>query len=442
MSILALDCGSSSVIAGVLNGQPISGDEPRTFFKTKVSGPRVEVDASEITRALRTSIGKLGAKAKKVDLIALAVMSPAWVAMDARGKALTPLITHQDRRSVEEARAIESRIGKARHLKLAGNRPYPGGISSTTWAWYQKHHPEVLKKADLVGHLNTFLHRRMTGERVTDPSNASFTGLYRTVELGGWSGELCEAVGAKLSQLPEVHDGDQVGGRINAAAAREFGLTQGTPMLVSVVDGSAGMLMAGAKVGQLFNVTGSTDVLALCTDKPRPREGVLTRALGVHGMWLSVCTLAAVASALYWAKAKFYREMPIKDFQKEMVRLAAAGIKASGTVRFEPYMAGERTSIEQRQGVFTGLTLASTREQMLSAMIEALVAASAARLPLLDDGSTPFLRSVVASGGASDRLDKLMHRDWPGRWTFKPVTEATMQGLWKLSEPFRNGRVN
>jgi xylulokinase len=439
MNVLALDCGSSSVIAGVLNGHPVSGNEPRTFFKTKVSGPRVEVDSREIVNALRSSIGKLGEKARKVDLIALAVMSPAWVAMDARGNALTPIITHQDRRSVEEARALEQRVGKKRHLKLAGNRPYPGGISSTTWAWYQRNQPEILKKADLVGHLNTFLHRRMTGTRVTDPSNASFTGLYRTVELGGWSEELCDAVGARLSQLPEIHDGDQVGGKITAAAAKEFGLTQGTPMLVSVVDGSAGMLMAGAKVGQLFNVTGSTDVLALCTDKPRPREGVLTRALGVGRSWLTVCTLAAVASTLYWARSQFFSEMPIEDFRKEMVRLAGKGIKASGTVRFEPYMAGDRTSVEQRQGAFTGLTLATTREQMLSAIIESLAAASAARLPLLDDGSTPLMRTVVASGGASDRLDKLMHRDWPGRWTFKPVTEATMQGLWKLSETFGRG---
>ena len=119
-----------------------------------------------------------------------------------------------------------------------------------------------------------------------------------------------------------------------------------------------------------------------------------------------------------------------------MARLGARGIKAAGTVRFEPYMAGDRTSVEQRQGAFTGLTLASTRENMLSAMIEALAQASAARLPLLDDGSTPLKRTVVVSGGAADRLDKLMHRDWPGRWTFKPVTEATMQGLWQLSQDF------
>ncbi len=440
MNLLALDCGSSSVIAGVLNGQPVSGDEPRTFFKTRVSGPRVEVDAGEIVSALRSSIAKLGAKARKVDLIALAVMSPAWVAMDARGKALTPIITHQDRRSVEEARAIEQRVGKARHLQLAGNRPYPGGISSTTWAWYQKNHPQVMKRADLVGHLNTFLHRRMTGARVTDPSNASFMGLYRTVDLGGWSAELCNAIGAKPSQLPEILDGDRVGGTITPAAAREFGLTQGTPMLVSIMDGSTGMLMAGAKVGQLFNVTGSTDVLALCTDRPQPREGVLTRPLGVGRSWLTVCTLAAAASSLYWARSQFFSEMSMEDFRKEMMRIAAIGIKAAGTVRFEPYLAGDRASVEQRQGTFMGLTLASTREQMLGAIIESLAAASAARLPLLDNGSTPLLRTVVTSGGAADRLDKLMHRDWPGRWTFKPVTEATMQGLWKLSEAFRNGQ--
>ena len=97
---------------------------------------------------------------------------------------------------MEIAHQIEKRIGKARHLKLTGNRPIPGGISSTTWAWFAKHQPGVLRKADLVGHLTTFLHRTLTGARVTDPSNASFMGVYSTLTLKGWNEELCEAVGA------------------------------------------------------------------------------------------------------------------------------------------------------------------------------------------------------------------------------------------------------
>lgn len=100
-------------------------------------------------------------------------------------------------------------------------------------------------------------------------------------------------------------------------------------------------------------------------------------------------------------------------------------------------MAGERMQIEQRQGAFTGITLASTRTHMLSAIIEALTRASADRLPLLKATGTPLLGTVAVSGG-SDRLDKLMHRDWPGRWKYRAVEDATMRGLGVL-EPRERG---
>ncbi len=428
---LGLDIGSSSVIAGILRGTNVVAEAPRAFFRSRHSGPSVEVDPDELLRAVRTAIAGLGGKAKQVDAIHLAVMCPAWVALDRAGRPLTPIVTHQDRRSVAEAKALEARIGKARHLALCGCRPFPGGISSSTWAWFRAHPRARLTRADLVGHLNTFLHRRMTGARVTDPSNASFTGLYNTLKLDGWSPELCANLGVNASLLPEVHDADRIGGSILPDAAREFGLRAGTPMLVGLMDGSAGMLLAGAKSGQLFNVCGSTDVLALCTDRPKPHERLLTRALGVEGKWLQVSTLAAAASAIYWVRDQFFQGMPLEEFRAEFRRLARVGPTASGTVRFEPYMAGERTSIDQRQGAFTGLTLASNRTQMLSAVVEGLIRASAERLPLLAATGTPLLRTVAVSGG-SDRLDQLLHRDWPGQWKYRAVTDATMRGLGTL----------
>lgn len=431
-TILGIDIGSSSVIAGILRGERVLAEAPRAFFRSRCDGPKVEVEPEELLRALRTAVAGLGGRAREVDAIHLAVMCPAWVALDRAGEALTPIVTHQDRRSVAEALALEARLGAERHLALCGCRPFPGGISSTTWAWYRRHEPGRLRRADLVGHLNTFLHRRLTGARVTDPSNASFTGLYETLTLRGWNPELCANLGVTESLLPEVRDADRIGGRVTPAAARAFGLRAGTPMIVGLMDGSAGMLLAGAKVGQLFNVTGSTDVLALCTDRPKPHPRLLTRALGVQGKWLQVSTLAAVASAIYWVRDQMCPGMPIGEFQALFRRLAWQGPRAAGSVRFEPYLAGERTSIEQRQGAFTGLTLASTRDQMLSAVVESLVAASAARLPLLAASGTPLLRTVAVSGG-SDRLDAILRRDWPGRWRFRPVTDATMRGLATLT---------
>ncbi|WP_415908970.1 hypothetical protein [Oleiharenicola sp. Vm1] len=32
------------------------------------------------------------------------------------------------------------------------------------------------------------------------------------------------------------------------------------------------------------------------------------------------------------------------------------------------------------------------------------------------------------SGGA-DRLDVILRRDWPGKWSYRAVTDATMRGL-------------
>ena len=430
MALLGIDIGSSSVKSGVVHQGKIIGDLARAAFPTHYDGVKVEVNAEDVLNAVAKAIKQLGPRAKKVDGIGLSVMAPSWVAMDRNGRALTPIVTHQDRRSVEIARELEKKVGKKRILKITGNRPFPGGISSTTFAWYRRNEPGVLRKADLVGHLNTLLHRRITGARVTDPSNASFMGLYRTTDLGGWSEEMCEAVGADARLLPEVKFANERGGQVTKEGAREFGLTAGTPMLVGLVDTGAATLLTGANPGQLVNVCGSTDVLVLCTDKAFPHERILTRALGVPRRWTSVSTIAAAGSALGWMKQQMFGDLTDDAYHKLQSKLAAKPEESS--VKFEPYLAGDRTSIEQKQGAFTGLTLATNREQMLSALIETLAATSAARLPLLKETGVKMHHKVMVSGGVQHGLDKILHRDWPGEWKFKAEMEASLRGLTKL----------
>lgn len=430
MKLLALDVGSSSVKAAILRKGKVVGRIIRRGFETDYALGRAEVKAADVLAALAGAIADLGSAARKVETIGLTTMAASWVAMDKKGKAITPVITHQDRRSVDEARELENRVGKARHLRLAGNRPFPGGISSTTWAWHVKHAPQAIRRADLVGHLTTLVHRHLTHSRVIDPSHASFMGLYSTVTLDGWNDELIEAVGASEHVLPQIMDADAVGGLVTREGQAEFGLTHGTPVLVGCVDGSAPALMAGAQPGQLINACGSTDVLALCTDRPAPHERLLTRALGVGKKWLSVSTVASSGSSLMWAREQLFSDLSEAAFRKLLGQLARKPRVSS--VRFDPYLAGDRMSVEQKQGAFVGLTLSTTREQMLSAIIEALARASAERLPLLAQGGVSMKRKVLVTGGVSDGLDDVLHRDWPGKWTFEHVEEATLLGVGKL----------
>jgi xylulokinase len=428
MIVLGLDIGSSSVKAGLLGGGGrVVGEIARAEFDTRYDGTRAEVDADHILRAVARATRQL--EAKSVDRVAISTMSPSWVAMDRRGRAITPVVTHQDRRSIEIAKEIERRVGTRRHLRLAGNRPFPGGISSTTCAWFVRHERTLMRRADLVGHLTTYLHRRLTGARVTDPSHASFMGLYRTLDLRGWSDELCGAVGIDRALLPEVREAGDTGGTLTRDAARRLGLRAGTPVLVGLTDTGSAMLLAGAEPGRLLNVAGSTDVLALCTDRPVPHERLLTRALGVGRRWLSVSTLAAAGSSLAWVKENLFPDVEWPRFNRLLTRVAREP-NGSG-VTFDLYLAGDRTSIEQPTAAFRGLTLATTRHDMLAAVVDALARASAERLDLLKsvNGRVRINRTVMTSGGTAETARDVLHRDWKGRWTFQFEDEATLRGL-------------
>jgi xylulokinase len=172
-------------------------------------------------------------------------------------------------------------------------------------------------------------------------------------------------------------------------------------------------------------------VLAVMTDKPRPHERLLTRALGVGRWWMSVGTIAASGSALNWCRRTFFSDCSESQFWHLVAEAARGGDDAG--LRFEPYLAGERTSIEQRWGMLDGLTLATSREDILRALVDALARASADRLPLLRGRGVPLRRDVVLSGGVSNGLDKVLHRDWPGKWRFHVEEEATLRGLGMLT---------
>src|SRR3954447_3559926 len=128
MNVLAIDVGSSSVKMGVLRDGRLVGRNVRVSFPTQYDGERAEVAPQAILKAVAQAARELSSRTRTIDVIGLAAMAPSWLAMDKRGKPLTPVVTHQDRRSIDIAIQLEQRVGKKRHLMLAGNRPVPGGI--------------------------------------------------------------------------------------------------------------------------------------------------------------------------------------------------------------------------------------------------------------------------------------------------------------------------
>jgi xylulokinase len=118
--------------------------------------------------------------------------------------------------------------------------------------------------------------------------------------------------------------------------------------------------------------------MSICVDRPLAHPKLILSFHVLPGLWLLQGGTVGGGGALRWFKqelgaAESVAGQCVGQSAFEVMSLEAAGIKpgAEGVI-FLPYMAGERSPIWDReaQGVFFGLSYASTRAHMIRAVME------------------------------------------------------------------------
>ena len=122
------------------------------------------------------------------------------------GEPLHRALVWQDRRTAarcDELREAgeEDRIRERTGLVLD---PY---FSGTKMEWLLRNVDGLAERARdgraVFGTIDSWVIYKLTGEHVTDPSNASRT-LLLDLRSGEWDGELCDLLGVPMDSLPEV----------------------------------------------------------------------------------------------------------------------------------------------------------------------------------------------------------------------------------------------
>ncbi len=436
--ILALDIGTSSLKAGLFDeGERLLGT--RTVdYALDTDGPAVGIDPGTIWKAFLAVTRGLGPDAARVECVVPCALSPSLVLMDRDGAPLYPAILHWDRRSVREAREALATIGREEFLARAGNIPYPGSISLSSLLWLRRHEPDVFGRAYMAGHVNTFFVRRLTGSWAFDPTNASLTGLYDTVGRSGWIAEFCRELGVPAGILPPVVECDEQVGRVTAEAARESGLAAGTPVVMGSNDTSAACLGAGVtEPGQLLDIAGSAELLAVCLDRPVAHAKHHLRVHPLPGRWIAF-TIIVSGFALEWFRTRFCPGMDEKDFYGPYLVGLLAGNRRT-QVRFVPHLLGDRTSFSERRASFSGLTLSTTREDLALAIIES--ATSRLQADLRRFSRTVALSRVIRLTGrrAGEALSAYRERRLRG-YRFETRESCALLGCAVLSRKLRGVR--
>lgn len=370
MNILSVDFGTSSLKMAVLDESLNVLSSTKVEYSYEViEKHKIQIDPEIVFKAFLKGLKDLQDFLRKIDIIVPCVFSPVLVAMDKEGNALYPAIIHLDRRSYPQSKFALKAVGKDNFLRINGNLPFPGGISCTSILWIKDNLPEIYKKTYKFGHFNTFLHRRLVGEWIIDPSNASFTGMYETFKLDGeWSGDILSALGIAADKLPDIVPSLSIAGRLSKEAASLTGLREGIPVAVGANDTTSAAYGAGAvEKGDILNISGSSEIVTITTDDPKPHEKYYVRVSMESGKWLYLA-ITVGGFALEWFRKEFYKEMDKKYFY-EVYLPEVLKKNINSDVKFKPYLAGDRHSLAKKKGSFTGLTLDTTREDLLVGLL-------------------------------------------------------------------------
>ena len=323
--------------------------------------------------------------------------------LDAADRVLRPCILWNDTRAAVEAARLDAQPGTR---DLVGSIIFPG-FTAPKLAWVKAHEPEVFAQVAKVLLPKDYLRLWLTGDHVSEMSDASGTG-WLDVGQRAWSHELLAQSDMSLGQMPALVEGSAPSGSLRAALAERFGLPHDVIVAGGAGDNAASACGMGTVVeGRAFVSIGTSGVLFAANESFRPNaaSAVHTFCHALPKRWHQMGVILAATDALNWYAG--ITGQAAKDLTAEL----GGALRAPNRTLFLPYIGGERTPHNDAaiRGAFIGLEHAADRAALTRAVLEGVAFAFCDSRDALAACGTRLERVTAVGGGSlSDYWLKVM----------------------------------
>ncbi len=373
-------------------------------------GGRAEQNPEDWWKAVCVSTRKVteGILAEEILAVSFSAQMQCCLVVDREGKVLRPAVIWADQRAQKQTDWLRESLGDAYAYELLGHRLSPT-YSMEKLMWIRDNEPEIYEKTYKMLQVKDYIIYRMTGEFVTDYSDASGT---NALDLEGlcWSKEVLEAAGVPSDKFPELHASTDVIGTLQAEAAGELGLTVNTKVVCGGGDGPCSALGAGCiEKNQMFLTFGTSAWIGGTAEKKflDNDQVFFCFAHVIPGRYMPCGTMQSAGSAYSYARNLFCREeiaqARAQGFSNwDLVNPMAAGSPAGAKgLLFLPYLTGERAPRwnPDASGSFLGIRMYHKREDYMRAVLEGV----AMNLELILQSYRKYLnidRLIMTGGGA------------------------------------------
>lgn len=334
------------------------------------------------------------------------------VFLDADGRPVAPAILWNDQRTGAECDEIIRRT-RGRIVEWTLNPPRTA-FTASKMLWLRNHDAAAWRATATVLLPKDHVRFRLTGERITDVTDASGTNLL-DVRARRWSRETLDALEIDASLLPCLVEAAEEAGRVGAEASRATGLPEGLVVVGGGADQAAAAIGNGVAEPGILSITlGTSGVVyaqlpAVALD---PSGAFHTFCHAVPGTWQMMAGVLSAAGSLQWwretggaADADAAERGGVSGFGA-IIEAASAVPPGAGGLVFLPYLTGERSphNDPEARGAFIGLTRRTTRAHMARAVMEGVAFALRDLVEIIDGLGVPVREIRVAGGGTRGGL--------------------------------------
>ncbi|MFN3845676.1 MAG: xylulokinase [Paracoccaceae bacterium] len=313
--------------------------------------------------------------------------------LDASDQVLRPCILWNDTRSHDEASELD---GDPMFRRITGNIAFPG-FTAPKLMWVQRHEHAIWDKVAKVLLPKDYLRLWLSGDHVSDMSDAAGTGWLET-HARDWSEDLLTATGLNRSHMPSLVEGSAVSGTLRADLATRWGLPKGVVIAGGGGDNAASGVGVGVvRAGEAFVSLGTSGVLFAANDgyNPAPETAVHTFCHALPNTWHQMGVILACTDALNW-----FARLTGSDAARLTANLGP--LRAPGKTLFLPYLGGERTPLNSAsvRGAFIGLEHATDLDAATRAILEGITFAFRDCRDALAGTGTKLDRLLAVGGGS------------------------------------------
>lgn len=316
------------------------------------------------------------------------------VVLDENDCVIRPAILWNDGRTAEQVHYLNDVVGKEKLSGLTANIAF-AGFTAPKLLWMQDNEPDKFGRIAKIMLPKDYINYKLTGVHACDYSDASGM-LLLNVANRCWSDEMLDICGVTKSQMPQLYESYEVIGHVTA----DIGIPDTVKVVAGAGDNAAAAIGTGTVGNGACNISlGTSGTIFISSNMfgVDPNNALHAFAHADGHYHLMGCMLSA-ASCNKW----FYEEiLKTNDYIAEQDGITRETL-GTNDVYFLPYLMGERSPINDTdaRGTFVGMTMATSRAQMVQAVMEGVTFAIRDSFEVAKSLGIDIRRSKLCGGGA------------------------------------------